>query len=112
MKKQKSKVINGKLEFLLEDETHTLRRSKGNGILKRQIWCDDKGKVTRYSLAYINHNLHPRDNGRVLGFDNSHGYHHRHKMGKVDAVNFKSFAEIEERFKREFEVIHASLKKK
>jgi hypothetical protein len=38
----------------------------------------------------------------VLGFDNAHGYHHRHFMGNVDAVEFESYAAIAERFQQEW----------
>ena len=31
------------------------------------------------------------DNGRVLGYDNNHGHHHRHFMGQVEAVEFESY---------------------
>jgi hypothetical protein len=79
----------------LIDEQHVISLKKGNGILRREIWVDDKGKVTRYNLAYINHQLFNDDNGRVLGFDNAHGYHHSHYFGKVEAVIFTSFAETE-----------------
>jgi hypothetical protein len=47
--------------------------------------------VTRYNLAYINHSICHVDNGRVLGFDNAHDYHHRHYMGEVSAVAFNSY---------------------
>lgn len=76
-------------------------------------------EVTRYSLAYINHNIHTGDNGRVLGYDNDHGYHHRHYMGEMEPVEFKSFVDTEIRFKqefekiqKEFEVTHEKRKKK
>jgi hypothetical protein len=42
-------------------------------------------EVTRYNLAYINHSICHVDNGRVLGFENAHDYHHRHYMGEVAA---------------------------
>jgi hypothetical protein len=58
--------------------------------------------VTRYNLAYINHAICQGDNGRVLGFDNAHGYHHRHFMGNVEAVEFESYAAIAERFQQEW----------
>ena len=41
------------------------------------------------------------DNGRVLGYDNSHGYHHRHFLGKVEPVEFESYESIENRFEAE-----------
>ena len=73
--------------------TTLLRR--GNGQLRREVWVDKNGQVTRYNLAYINHDLHTSDNGRVLGYDNQHGYHHRHYLGAVTAINFVNFEDIE-----------------
>jgi hypothetical protein len=70
--------------------------------LRREIWIDDKGRITRYNLAYINHSLHAGDNGRVVGYDNQHGYHHRHWFGKVEAIEFLNFEEIEERFESDW----------
>ncbi|MBV9576772.1 MAG: transcriptional regulator [Gammaproteobacteria bacterium] len=95
----------------MEDDSITLHKSKGNGVLRRQIWVNNEGKVTRYSLAYINHLIYAGDNGRVLGFDNAHDYHHKHYMGNIEPVVFKTFSELEEQFQREFEVIHAKIKK-
>ena len=61
------------------------------------------GKVTRYSLAYINYRLFHDDNGRVLGYDNAHGNHHKHYMGKIEPVTLNNF--------QEFEVLHEQTKK-
>jgi hypothetical protein len=33
-----------------------------------------------------------------LGYDNSHGYHHRHFMGEVDAVSFTTYEAHLEQF--------------
>ena len=88
------------------------KKSKGNGILRRQVWCANEGNVTRYSLAYINHYLFSGDNGRVLGYDNAHGFHHKHYMGAIEPIHFLSFTEIEERFQQDFEVIHEKVRKK
>ena len=41
-------------------------------------------------------------NRRGLGFDNAHGFHHRHFMGKVEAVRFQSYEATMERFQREW----------
>lgn len=81
-------------------------------MLRREIWVDRRGLVARYNLAYINHLIYAGDNGRVLGYDSAHGYHHRHYRGKVTAVRFESFEQIEARFQREWnrlvkEVKHA-----
>lgn len=97
---------------LISDESITLSKREGNGILRRQVWADQAGEVTRYSLAYINHHIFQGDSGRVLGYDNAHNYHHKHYMGKVEPVNFTNFQEIEERFQQEFEVLHEQGKKK
>ena len=52
------------------------------------------------------------DNGRVLGYDSAHGRHHRQYRGRVAAVSFESFKQIESRFERQWrklakEVNHA-----
>lgn len=86
----------------LVDEQHVISTKKGNGILRREVWADDKGKVTRYNLAYINHQQFNGDSGRVIGFDNAHGYHHRHHYGKVETVTFTSFEDIEMLFEQEW----------
>ena len=78
-------------------EEHRLKGKRKGALLKEQIWFEE-GKVVAYSLAYINLKRSAVDNGRVLGYDNSHGYHHRHFMGQVEAVKFTSYAALAERF--------------
>ena len=70
--------------------------------MRREIWVDRRGRVVRYSLAYINPLIHAGDNGRVLGYDSAHGRHHRHYKGEVTTVSFESFVQIEARFQREW----------
>ena len=84
------------------DESHTISGKRGNGQLRREVWVDESGRVTRYNLAYINHGLHQGDNWRVVGYDNQHDYHHRHYFGKVEPVEFTSYEEIEDRFERDW----------
>lgn len=84
------------------DESHKISDKRGNGTLRREIWADHQGKVTRYNLAYINHHLHSGDNGRVVGYDNAHGYHHRHYFGVVEAIAFINFEDVEEQFERDW----------
>ena len=79
----------------LIDEQHVISSKKGNGILRREVWVDDNGNVTKYNLAYINLNHFNDDNGRIIGFDNAHGYHHHYYFGKVEAVTFISFEATE-----------------
>lgn len=85
-------------EIKQSDETHKISDKRGNGKLRREVWVDAKGRVVRYNLAYINHQLFQGDNGRVIGYDNAHGVHHRHYFGGVSPVDFVSFEDIEERF--------------
>jgi hypothetical protein len=84
------------------DERFYLSSSKGGGMLRREIWVDQRGLVVRYNLAYINHLIHAGDDGRVLGYDSAHGYHHRHYRGNVTPVRFENFEQIEARFQREW----------
>jgi hypothetical protein len=85
------------------DESHKISDKRGNGKLRREIWIDDvTGRVTRYNLTYIDHKLFAGDNGRVLGYDNAHGSHHRHYFGIVESIEFVSFQDIEERFEQDW----------
>lgn len=103
-------------EILLEKERFELKSKSGGGLLSYEVWgYVVKGKtiVTRYNLAYINHAIYSGDNGRVLGFDNAHDYHHRHFMGKVETVEFISYEATLERFQKEWlEVVQSNKVKK
>ena len=91
MRKQKPPVRTTKLE------EHRLKGKRKGALLKEQIWFED-GKVVAYSLAYINLRRCRTDNGRVLGFDNSHDYHHRHFLGQVEAVDFSTYKDLADRY--------------
>ena len=78
-------------------ETHRLKGRRRGALLKEQVWFEGE-KVVAYSLVYINLRRCPSDNGRVLGYDNSHDYHHRHFMGEVEAIEFTTYAALVERF--------------
>ncbi|CAN7666012.1 DUF6516 family protein [Pseudoduganella sp. LjRoot289] len=84
------------------DDTYRISDKRGGGILRREVWVNDSGGVTRYNLAYINHCLFQRDNGRVVGYDNAHDSHHRHYFGVVEPIDFVSFEDVEERFQRDW----------
>ncbi len=86
----------------IHDERHVIARRRGNGELRREVWVDASGRITRYNLAYINYALYEGDNGRVLGYDNAHGYHHRHCFGRIEPVEFVSFEDTEDRFARDW----------
>jgi hypothetical protein len=78
-------------------EIHRLKGKRKGALLKEQIWFED-GAAVAYSLAYINLRRSSVDNGRVLGYDNSHDYHHRHFMGEVEAIEFTTYVALVERF--------------
>jgi hypothetical protein len=95
-------------EFLLEQERFELKPKSGGGLLSYEVWGFKEQRkivIARYNLAYINHAIHSGDKGRVLGFDNAHGYHHRHFMGKVEPVEFESYEATLERFQQEWSKI-------
>ncbi|MCA1322569.1 DUF6516 family protein [Herbaspirillum sp. alder98] len=86
----------------IADDYHRIAHRRGNGALRREVWVDQQCQVTRYNLAYINHALYAGDNGRVVGYDNAHGHHHRHYFGQVEPVNFISFEDIEHQFQQDW----------
>ena len=101
-------------EALIERETFNLKKASGGGVLSFEVWgyvSNGKTIVTRYNLAYINQLICQKDNGRVLGFDNAHNYHHKHYMGKVSPVTFISYEKTLERFQREWQEIIKELKR-
>lgn len=109
------KMTSHPKEILLEQERYELKAKSGGGVLRYEVWgyaTKREKVVTRYNIAYINHAIYSKDNGRVLGFDNAHGYHHRHFMGKVEPVDFVSFEATSERFQKEWSEIVGSLKGK
>jgi len=80
------------------DETTQVRCVLGKGIIREEVWRDSEGTIVRYNLSFINHSLCAKDKGRVLGYDNSHGQHHRHYAGMAEKFSFVSYEELMERF--------------
>ncbi len=83
------------------DETVFLKRPRRGAILKEEVWENEDGDVVKYNLAYINPLICSVDNGRVLGYDNSHDYDHRHFMGIVGSVEFDNYESLSRRFHAE-----------
>ncbi len=67
-------------------------------MIREEVWVDSRNAVAKYNLAFINHQLYSGDNGRVLGYDNKHGQHHRHFMGKQETIAVKSYEELLRKF--------------
>ncbi len=89
------------LEEKAVDDRVMLKRPRRGASLREEVWQTPDGEVTKYNLAYINFVICGADNGRVLGYDNSHGSHHRHFMGKVEPVEFTNHEALAARFQEE-----------
>ncbi|HTP65409.1 MAG TPA: hypothetical protein VMJ66_08465 [Geobacteraceae bacterium] len=71
---------------------------QGNGQLRREVWVDGEGKVTRYDLAYINPGTFAGEEGKVLGYDFLDGRFHCHLKGSTTEITLESFEELEDIF--------------
>jgi hypothetical protein len=69
------------------------------------VYVDDAATVAKYNLVFLHHGLCQQDNGRVLGYDNAHGRHERHRMGSVQPVGFISCERTLRRFLHEVEAL-------
>ena len=78
------------------DQTFYLTGKRRGAILKEEAWFAGD-KVVKYSLAYINPRICPADNGRVLGYDNSHN----HYLGRTRAIEFSDYVSLLEQFENE-----------
>ncbi len=53
-------------------------------------------------MVYINKNIFANDNGRVMGYDNSHDFHHKHYFGQITELDdFTNYEELVKRFKKD-----------
>jgi len=83
-------------------EQFPVNLKKGGGILKIEAWENEKGEIVKYSMAYINHLIFAGDNGRVLGYDNTHDFHHKHYFGEIsEVVDFTTYQNLLDRFEQE-----------
>ena len=87
------------------DEEAEISCLVGTGKLREEVWRDSSGNIVRYNLAFINHFMLRRDNGRVLGYDMAHGNRHRHFMGEIEEVDFFGYEKLSERFIGEVAVL-------
>jgi hypothetical protein len=85
-------------------ERFPISKKRGGGLVKIEVWENETGEVAKYSMAYINPMVFSGDNGRVIGYDNSHNYHHKHYFGEVFSVeNFTSYQKMIEQFEEEIQ---------
>lgn len=93
-----------------DTDYETVFRCAGSvGILREEVWVDEKGEVVRYNLALVVPHVSGLDNGRVLGCDNAHGTHERHYMGSVEPAESISYDDTSNRFYEEAESIRRKL---
>ena len=99
MDKRKGKKI--KLKKVVSEQFPVSPR-KGGGLIKIEAWENEKEEIVKYSIAYINHLIFSGDNGRVLGYDNTHDFHHKHYLGEISEVlNFTTYQDLVKRFENE-----------
>ena len=91
------------------DESSDIRCVSGLGLIREEVWVDAQGEVKRYNLAFINHFLSRTDNGRVVAYDNSHGYHHRHFKGVSAAFDYTGYDNVQARFEAEVRLLREEL---
>jgi hypothetical protein len=70
-------------------------------MLKEEVWQSEDGQVVKYSLAYVNPGICGVENGRVLGYDNSHDHHRRHFMGRQESFEFTGYEALATQFQYE-----------
>jgi hypothetical protein len=75
-------------------------KARKRGLIVRiQVDYSRTGGLLRYSLSLSLIDLSSSlDNGRIVGYDNAHGQHHRHYFGRVDCVEFESYEKLESQF--------------
>jgi len=90
----------GSRDRLVKDADYEtrFRCAGGTAILREEVWVDADGKVVRYNLAFLLPHVFHRDQGRVLGYDNAHGTHERHFLGKVAPCIFTDCASTADGF--------------
>lgn len=85
----------------ITDYTTRFRCRSGVAVLREEVWVNEQGRVVRYNLALIAPHVSSVGHGRILGYDNAHGGHERHSMGKVTPARFTGYPATARRFFRE-----------
>ncbi|MGF6273860.1 hypothetical protein ABIB38_002238 [Massilia sp. UYP11] len=100
--KGKKSLSVSKLERYAPDDVQ-IKGKLGGGVLKELVVRKlPSREVVHYALAYINPVIHAGDNGRVLGYDNSHGHSHKHYFGTITPEEFTSYEELYKKFQEEW----------
>ena len=91
------------LTKVVDEEFMVRCKSGSTGVFREEVFQDDSGAVVKYNLAFIHFGLCTADHGRVLGYDNAHGYHERHCMGQSAEVAYIDYKHTFDRFMKELE---------
>ena len=85
----------------ITNEQFIVPYEKDGGIIKFEAW-EYENQIVKYNMVYINKNVFPNDNGRVIGYDNSHNFHHKHYFGQITELDdFINYQELVQRFKND-----------
>ncbi len=96
--------VNLKAQEVYAPPDVRIPRRLGGGVLKERVVRELPSKrVIQYALAYINPQIFSGDNGRVLGYDNAHGFSHRHFMGVMTLEPFPGYEALYDRFEAEWQ---------
>ena len=83
------------------DEQFIVPYRQGGGIIKFEAWEYDN-QIVKYNMVYIHKNIFSNDNGRVVGYDNSHNFHHKHYFGEITELDdFINYQDLVKRFRDE-----------
>lgn len=101
-----SKKSTSQKQEIYKPKDVQIGRKFGGGVLKEYVIREiPSKKVVHYSVAYINSAIYSGDNGRVLGYDNSHGYSHKHYFGQITPEEFISYENLYDKFEMEWQKI-------
>jgi hypothetical protein len=94
------------------DETNVLDCKCGvEMVIREEVFQDFFDRTVKYNLAFIHFPLCRKDNGRVLGYDNAHGFHERHYMGEAEKTEFVSYEDTLEQFLDEVQALRRNHEK-
>ena len=83
-------------------EQYPVNPKRGGGLIKIEAWENQEGEIVKYSMVYINHLIYGGDNGRVIGYDNTHNFHHRHYFGQIsEVIDFTNYQDLVAIFEEE-----------
>ena len=75
--------------------------SHREGKMREGVWLDSTGRLFGTILLSSTITSARKVMVGVLGYDSAHGFHHRHWMGMVEAIEFPGYEELATRFSKE-----------